>query len=126
MKQKLLYWIPHTLLLLLMVGSAIMYFLLPVETAATFVFLGYEPYTMYINAFAKLVGGIMILCPAPAFLKHFSYAGYLYIMILAFAAILKHPQPDMPAYMTFIMFGIFFAIWGMAYTQFYKCKCARI
>ena len=122
MKQKLLYWIPHTLLLLLMVGSAIMYFLQSSAVAEIFVQLGYEPYTMYINATAKILGGIAIVSPVPTFLKQFAYAGYLYIITLAFAAVLKHPDPNAAGYTPYLMFGIFFAIWGIAYWQFSKRK----
>ncbi len=115
MKSKILFWVPHVLLLLFMVGSGIMYFLNTEEVAKVFVQLGYPVYTMYFNATAKILGGIAIVWPGfPRFLKEWAYAGYLYIILLATqATYMVMPQ-------NVWMMGIFLAIFAWAYYEFHK------
>lgn len=115
MKKKILYWLPHVLLLLFMVGSGIMYFVNAEEVAKIFVQLGYPVYTMYFNATAKILGGIAIVWPGcPRFLKEWAYAGYLYIILLAAQA----TYVVMPEGLW--MMGIFIAIFAWAYYEFWK------
>ena len=116
MKKSLLYWIPTGLLLLVMMGSGVSYFLNAEETAKIFNDLGYPTYTMYFNAVAKILGGLALLIPAvPRFLKEWAYAGYLYIMLLATQAIAMR----MPPY-SWVMMIAFIALWGFSYWQFRK------
>lgn len=115
MKKQLAYWIPTGLMLLLMMGSAVMYFLNAEEVAKVFVQLGYPVYTMYFNATAKLLGGIAMIIPGiPRFLKEWAYAGYLYIALLATQAMLM-TMPGIP----WIMLP-FFILFGLSYWQFTK------
>ena len=114
MKKALLYWIPTAVLLLLMVGSGIMYFVKSADVAVIFTQLGYPVYTMYFNAAAKILGGIAIVTPVPRFLKEFAYAGYLYIMLLATQSVWM-TMPGIP----WMMF-VFIAIWGLSYWQWTK------
>lgn len=114
MKKKILFWIPHTLLLLLMVGSGIMYFVKSADVAQVFEQLGYPVYTMYFNAAAKILGGIAIVFPVPRVLKEWAYAGYLFIILLALQAVVM-TMPDIP----WFMFATI-AIWGWAYWEFRK------
>ena len=114
MKQKLFYWVPTTILLLFMAGSAVMYFTNSEQVAAAFTQLGYPVYTMYFNAVAKILGAIAILAPVPLFLKEWAYAGYLYIMLLALQAVVMS-MPGIP----WMMFG-FIAIWAWAYIAYRK------
>jgi uncharacterized membrane protein len=115
MKKQLLFWIPHVLLLLAMVGSGIMYFVNSEEVANVFVQLGYPVYTMYFNATAKILGGIAIVVPqVPRFLKEFAYAGYLYIILLATQAIAVRQPEGMWLMLVFIV------IWALTYWQFVK------
>lgn len=120
MKKQLLFWVPNALLLLVMVGSGIMYFLKPVDIAAVFTQLGYPVYTMYFNATAKILGGIAIVLPVfPRFLKEFAYAGYLYIILLATQAVMMTSSLAQSWFMV-----IFIAIWAWAYWAFraYKAR----
>ncbi len=114
--RKLLYWIPNGLLLLVMVGSGIMYFVQTEMVAQIFTDLGYPVYTLYFNATAKILGGIAILFPFPRFLKEFAYAGYLYIILLAVQATWMVPLPEGNVW---FMFG-FVVLWAIAYWQFKK------
>lgn len=112
MKKQLLYWVPHTLLLLTMLGSAIYYFVDAPMAAKAFNDLGYPTYAMYFNAIAKILGGAAILLPVPRFLKEWAYAGYLFILLLAFQAVwVAMPGDQWPMLM-------FIAIWLWAYLQF--------
>jgi hypothetical protein len=80
MKRSLLFWIPNVLLVFVMAGSAVYYF---VDTPSVIKVFG--------DAIAKLLGAVGILVPqVPHFLKEWSYAGYLYIMLLALQAVTVH------------------------------------
>jgi hypothetical protein len=114
MKKKILYWIPHVLLLLLMVGSGIMYFVQSADVALIFQQLGYPVYSMYFNAVAKILGGIAIVAPVPRFLKEWAYAGYLFIMLMATQAVVM-TMPGIPWVMI-----VSIAIWAWAYWEYRK------
>jgi uncharacterized membrane protein len=113
MKKSLLYWILNILLVLAMVASAVYYFVDTPAVAKIFTELGYPTFTLYFNATAKILGGIAILVPGiPRFLKEWAYAGYLYIMLLAFQAIYMR-MPGFP----WPMIG-FLVLFGLAYWSF--------
>lgn len=112
MKKKILYWIPTALLLLVMMGSAISYFVDPQTAITAFGDLGYPSYTVYFNAIAKLIGGLALILPmAPKVCKEWAYAGYLFILMLATQAILMR-MPEMAWPMV-----IFFILWALSYWQ---------
>lgn len=114
MKKSLLFWIPNGLLLLMMVGSGVMYFVNAEQAAEVFIQLQYPVYTMYFNATAKILGGIALVWPGlPTWIKEFAYAGYLYIILMAAQA--SYMTMGMPWYML-----VPFAAWGLAYWQFRK------
>ncbi len=112
MRKFFLYWVPTALLLLPMVGSAIYYLVDTPAVIAIFGQMGYPAYTVYFNAFAKILGGIAIALPFPRILKEFAYAGYLYIMLLALQAVWM-TMPGIP----WTMF-VFLVLWAVAYRQF--------
>lgn len=117
MKAKLLYWIPHTLLLLVMVGSAIMYFTDVAAAGKAFNDLGYPSYVLYFNGIAKLLGAAAIVLPVSYWMKEWAYAGYLFIILLALQAV----WITMPANGPFML--IFVALWGVCYWQFKAQDC---
>lgn len=109
------YWVPNSLLLLAMMASGVMYFAQPEMAAAAFADLGYPAYSMYFNAIAKLLGGVAIALPYfSRWTKEWAYAGYLYIILLAFQAIAVKQPANIAG-----MF-IFIALWGLSYWQFRK------
>lgn len=113
--HSLLFWGAHALLLFMMVASAIYYFTEPAVVAEAFRDLEYPVYTMYFNATAKILGGLAIVLPqVPKFLKEWAYAGYLFILLLAFQAL----YVTMPEFPWLILVCI--AIWGIAYFEFKK------
>lgn len=112
MKRKLLFWVPNVLLVFAMVGSAVYYFVDTPAVAKVFGELGYPAFTLYFNATAKILGGIAILVPqVPRFLKEWSYAGYLYIMLLALQAMLA-TMPVFPWPMVGFLALFFVAYYG--------------
>ncbi len=114
MKKKLLFWVPHVLLLFFMVGSAIFYFVDPVTAGKAFMDLGYPVYAMYFNAIAKILGGIAIVAPVSKTAKEWAYAGYLFIILLATQAVwMSMPGIPWP-------FAGFIAIWAWAYYEYKK------
>lgn len=120
MKKKLLFWIPNGLLLLMMVGSGVMYFASPAQVAEVFTQLQYPVYTMYFNATAKILGGIAIAFPFPRVLKDFAYAGYLYIILLA----LQATYMTMPLQNVALM-PAFVVLWALAYWSYVKLGQTR-
>ncbi|PIR54463.1 DoxX-like family protein [Candidatus Peregrinibacteria bacterium CG10_big_fil_rev_8_21_14_0_10_42_8] len=112
MKKKLFYWIPTTLLLIGMVGSAISYFMDIPTAAENFALLGYPGYVLYFNGAAKILGGLAIVLPVSRILKEWAYAGYLFILLLATQAL----YIMMPEYMA-PMAG-FYLLWVLSYWQF--------
>lgn len=109
------FWIPTALMLLAMVGSGIMYFVQSQQVAEVFAQLGYPAYTLYFNATAKILGGIVIAFPYfSRWLKEWAYAGYLYIILLATQAVIM----TMPGFPWVMLISI--VIWGLSYWQFRK------
>ena len=114
-KKSLLYWIFHVLLLVLMAGSGIYYLVDFASVAEIYLQLQYPEYSIYANAIAKILGGMVIIMPQfSRWLKEWAYAGYLYIMILATQSIVM-TMPGFPWVMV-----VSFAIWAGAYWQFRK------
>lgn len=112
MKKKLLYWVPTTLILLLMVGSGIYYFVDLPGTIEAYTQLGYPTYTLYFNAIAKILGGIAIVSPVPKVLKEWAYAGYFFILALALQAVtIAMPGQQWPML-------AFIGLWGLSYWQY--------
>jgi len=112
MKKKLLYWVPTILLLVPMVGSAIYYFVDTPATIEGLAELGYPAYILYFIAIAKILGAIAIVSPVPRFLTEWAYAGYLYILLLAFQAVFVS-LPEFP----WPILG-FLVLWGLSYWQY--------
>ena len=118
MKNKLsafLYWFPTSVLLLLMVGSGIMYLVNSEEVAKIFVELGYPTFSMWFNAAAKILGGIALIFPVGRIWKEWAYAGYLYIMLMATQAIYLRQSPLNASIMV-----VFLGIWLWSYLMFRK------
>lgn len=116
MKKALFFWVPTSLLLLFMVGSAVMYVVATPMAAQAFQDLGYPIYTMWFNATAKFLGGIAIAFPQfPRWVKEFAYAGYLYIILLAAQAVYMKMGTSNFAFMF-----VFIGIWVWAYWAFRK------
>jgi len=83
MNKKLIYLISTSLITLLMLMSASMYFLKQDIVAETFTNLGYPTYLIYPLAVAKLLGLIAIWTRKNNTLREWAYAGFFFDFVLA-------------------------------------------
>jgi len=84
--QKIIYWIATTLLTLLVLFSAGMYFFNHAEIVNEFTALGFPTYIIYPLATLKILGLIVILGNIGGNLKEWAYAGFFFNFVLAFFA----------------------------------------
>ena len=84
--QKIIYWIATSLLTLLVLFSAGMYFFNHEEIIKAFEGLGYPTYIIYPLAILKLMGLAIILGNLGSKLKEWAYAGFFFNFVLAFFA----------------------------------------
>lgn len=84
--QKIIYWIATTLLSLLVLFSAGMYFFNHAEVVKTFTALGFPTYIIYPLATLKILGLIVILGNIGGNIKEWAYAGFFFNFVLAFFA----------------------------------------
>jgi hypothetical protein len=85
-KDKIIFYVVTSLLTLLMLFSAGMYFFNHEEVAVMFTSFGYPTYIIYPYAVAKLLGVIAIWFVANKTIKEWAYAGFFFAFILAFFA----------------------------------------
>ena len=84
--NKIIYYISTSLLTLLMLFSAGMYFLNYEEVAGMFTSFGYPTYIIYPYAIAKLLGLVAIWFLGNKNIKEWAYAGFFFAFVLAFFA----------------------------------------
>ncbi|TDF96390.1 DoxX family protein [Paenibacillus piri] len=77
-KQKIIYWIFTSLLILLMGGGVVPNLLSSPEWVAIFEHLVYPPYLLPFLGAAKLLGILAILIPRYPRLKEWAYAGFVF------------------------------------------------
>jgi hypothetical protein len=85
-RNKIIYWIVTGLLTVLMLMSAVMYFMNYEMVSATFLKLGFPTFVIYPLAIAKILGLIAILSKKSKLLKEWAYAGFFFDFVLAFFA----------------------------------------
>ena len=85
-RDKIIYYIATSLLTLLILYSAGMYFFNHEQVATMFSNFGYPTYIIYPYAVAKLLGLIAIWFVGNKILKEWAYAGFFFAFILAFFA----------------------------------------
>ena len=84
--SKIIYYISTTLLTLLILFSAGMYFFNHAEVADMFTNFGYPTYIIYPYAIAKLLGLVVLWFVTNKAIKEWAYAGFFFGFILAFFA----------------------------------------
>lgn len=85
MKQKLQYWIPTALVILMMGSGGVFDILRTEDVMAAFRHLGYPDYFPLMLGVAKLLGVAALLVPmVPPLLKEWAYAGFTFDLIAAF------------------------------------------
>ena len=84
--QKIIYYIATSVLTMVMIYSAQMYFRNPEGVAGYFEHLSYPTYLVYPLATAKILGLIAIWANFSRSLKEWAYAGFFFDVTLAFTA----------------------------------------
>jgi len=84
--NKIVYYITTSLLSLLILFSAAMYFFNHEEVAKMFTSFGYPTYIIYPYAIVKLLGLVALWFFGSSVIKEWAYAGFSFAFILAFFA----------------------------------------
>jgi len=85
-RDKIIYYVATSLLSLLMLYSAGMYFFNHEAVTQMFTNFGYPTYIVYPYAIAKLLGLVAIWFMSHKIIKEWAYAGFFFAFILAFFA----------------------------------------
>ena len=85
-RDKIIYYIATSLLTIIVLFSAGMYFFNHEEVAGMFTNFGYPTYIIYPYAVAKLLGLVAIWLLKNKIVKEWAYAGFFFAFILAFFA----------------------------------------
>ena len=80
-KLNIIYWITTSLILLLMLWSAIGSFMSNPEGQKMMDAMGYKPYVFHFLAVAKILGIIAILTPGFPKIKEWAYAGFTFDLL---------------------------------------------
>ncbi|BAU54340.1 DoxX family protein [Mucilaginibacter gotjawali] len=115
-KINIIYWISTTLILLLMLWSAIGSFMENPQGAAMMNQLHYLPYVMHFLAIAKILGIIAILTPGFPRLKEWAYAGFTFDLLGATYSMYATGFPVSQWAMMFI----FLALLAVSYIFYHK------
>jgi len=85
-KLTKIYWTSTILFAAFMFFSVMMYLFKTDFVSTMYVSLGFPVYLLYINALAKFSGSVVLLMPRFTLLKEWTYAGFSFILTLAFIA----------------------------------------
>ena len=83
---KIIYYISTSLLTVLILFSAGMYFFNHEEIAAMFTSFGYPTYIIYPYAIVKILGIVALWFLGTSVIKEWAYAGFFFAFIFAFFA----------------------------------------
>ena len=112
--KTIVYW-TVTALFCLEMGFTANYMLLRLpEGAQAFIRLGFPSYFRVELAWAKLIGAVVLLAPAPARLKEWAYAGFAINLVSALIAHLSMgdgPDAVGPSAITSALWGLSYFFW---------------
>lgn len=115
--RTIVYWLVTALFCLEMGFTAYyMLFRLP-EGAQAIARLGFPGYFRVELAWAKLIGVVVLMAPAPARLKEWAYAGFainLASALIAHLSMAEGPQALAPATATSLLWGVSYLLWRRA------------
>ncbi|MEM9821656.1 MAG: DoxX family protein [Bacteroidota bacterium] len=83
---KIIYWISTTLMCLIFMFSATMYFTKYEAITVAFTNLGFPTWLVYPLAVAKVLGVVAVLSNRSKLLKEWAYAGFFFDAVMAAAA----------------------------------------
>ncbi len=107
------FWISTALLCLQMAFTAYAQLQLP-QVAEAFTHLGFPGYFRVELSWAKLLGVVVLLAPAPARLKEWAYAGFAFTLVsalIAHVAVGDGPQNWGFAAATGVLWGLSYVCW---------------
>jgi hypothetical protein len=111
--NKIGFWIATAIFCLQMSFTAYAQLSLP-QVADAFAHMGFPPYFRIEISWAKLIGVVVLLAPAPARLKEWAYAGFaidLVSAIIAHLAVGDGPQAWSWAVGTLLLWGFSYFFW---------------
>jgi len=115
-KINIIYWISTSVIILLMLWSAIGSFISNPKGAEMMSKLGYQPYVFHFLAVAKVLGVIALLTPGFPRLKEWAYAGFAFDLL---GAAYSMYATNFPVSQWAPMF-IFLAILACSYIYYHK------
>lgn len=111
---KTAYYVGTAFLSVLMLMSAIMYWIKAPEMQKEFINLGYPTYIMYVLSVTKVLGVLVLWFSRSIRLREWAYAGFFLDMSLALSAhLITHDNEFMPA-----IIGLIF--WLLSYVGYRK------
>ncbi|HMF79416.1 MAG TPA: DoxX family protein [Bryobacteraceae bacterium] len=111
--KTIVYWIVTALLCLQMSFTAYAQLRVP-QVAEAFTQLGFPAYFRVELAWAKLLGVVLLLAPAPARLKEWAYAGFAIVLasaLIAHLAVGDGPEKWGWAAATGVLWGLSYLLW---------------
>jgi hypothetical protein len=124
--QTIVYWSVTVLFCLQMSFTAYAQLRLP-EVAQSFTHLGFPPYFRVELSWAKLLGVVLLLAPAPGRLKEWAYAGFainLASALIAHLAVGDGPEAWSFAAGTGVLWGLSYFFWRRIQTAHGQCVTA--
>jgi len=112
--QTIVYWIVTGLFCLEMIFTAYYMLLRLPEGAQVFARLGFPDYFRVELAWAKLLGVVLLLAPAPARLKEWAYAGFainLGSALIAHLSMGDGPEALAPSAASSVIWGLSYFLW---------------
>jgi len=111
--KTIVYWIVTALFCLQMSFTAYAQLCLP-QVAEAFTHLGFPAYFRVELSWAKLLGVVLMLAPAPGRLKEWAYAGFainLASALIAHLSLGDGPEAWSPAAATGVLWGLSYFFW---------------
>lgn len=97
LKAKLFYWVPTTLLVLMMTAGGLGDALCSAEAVEMMRRLGYPDYFTCLLGVAKLLGVLALLLPVPRVLREWAYAGFTFDVLGATVSLLATGEAGLGA-----------------------------
>lgn len=105
-KAKLLYWVPTTLVALMMTGGGLSDALCSAQAVEVMQRLGYPDYFTCLLGVAKLLGVGALLLPVPRVLREWAYAGFTFDVLGATVSLLATGEAGLGALAPLFVFGL--------------------
>jgi hypothetical protein len=116
-KINIIYWISTTIIIILMLFSAISSFMKNPDGAKMMAQMGYHVYVFHFLAIAKILGIIALLAPGFPRLKEWAYAGFTFDLLGAAYSMYASYNGDVSKWAPIL---VFLAILAISYIYHHK------